>query len=59
MTFNELQTLHMKIKIEQHEQPIKPGMNPGAPEGLGVSAPLVTPCFIPFDLFYVIFQRVT
>ena len=59
VTFNDLQTLPIEIKIERHEPPIKPGMNTGAPEGLGMSAPLVTPCFIPFDPSYVIFERVT
>jgi hypothetical protein len=36
-------TLHRKIKIEQHELHSNPGVYSCAPEGLAVSAPLVTP----------------
>jgi len=32
-------TLHIKLKIEQHEPHKKPFVNSGAPEGLAVPAP--------------------
>jgi hypothetical protein len=32
-TKNDLQTIHTKLKIEEQEPHIKPGMNSGAPEG--------------------------
>jgi len=35
--------LHRKLKIEQHEPPLKPGVNSGAPERLAVSVPYVAP----------------
>jgi hypothetical protein len=42
-TNNDLQNIHIKLKIEKHEPTKNPGMNAGAPEGYAVSAPLVTP----------------
>jgi len=36
-------TLHRKLKIEQHESHYKSGVNSGAPEGLAVPGPHVTP----------------
>jgi len=36
-------TLHIQLKIEQHEPDLKPGVNSGAPEGKAVPTPLVTP----------------
>jgi hypothetical protein len=42
-TNNDLQNTHIKPKIEQHEPHQKPEVNSGAPEGLAVPAPLVTP----------------
>jgi acid stress-induced BolA-like protein IbaG/YrbA len=32
-TNNDLQNIHIKLKIEFHEPHKKPGVNPGAPEG--------------------------
>ena len=37
------QALHKKLKIEQQEISIKNGVNSGAPEGLAVTVPHVTP----------------
>jgi len=31
-TNNDLQNIHIKLKIEQHEPHLKPGVNAGAPE---------------------------
>ena len=42
-------TLHRKLKIEQHEPQCKPGVNSGAPEELAVHAPLVTPVVLLVD----------
>ncbi len=36
-------TVHRKLKIEQHESHLKPRGNAGAPEGLAVPVPHVTP----------------
>jgi len=36
-------TLHIKLKIEQHEPHRKPGVRTGTPEGLAVPAIHVTP----------------
>jgi len=36
-------TLHSKLKLGQHECHKKLGPNQGAPEGLAVPAPIVTP----------------
>jgi hypothetical protein len=33
MTNNDLQTIHIKQKIEKHEPNYKPGVNLGSPEG--------------------------
>jgi hypothetical protein len=41
ITVTDLQNLHIKLKIEQHEPQIKPVVNSGASEGLVVPAPLV------------------
>jgi hypothetical protein len=30
---NDLQNIHIKLKVEQHEPHLKPGENLGAPEG--------------------------
>ena len=41
-TNNDLQTIHRKLKIEQHEHPTKKtGVNSGALDGYGVPAPLM------------------
>jgi hypothetical protein len=32
-TNTDLQNIHIKLKIEQHEPHEKPGVNSGAPEG--------------------------
>jgi hypothetical protein len=32
-TNNDLQNIHVKLKIEKHKLHQKPGVNPGAPEG--------------------------
>jgi len=32
-TKNDLQNIHIKLMIEQHEPHLKPGVNSGAPEG--------------------------
>jgi hypothetical protein len=40
---NYLQTLHRKLKIEQHESHYKQRVNSGARGGLAVPAPLVNP----------------
>ena len=32
-TNNDLQNIHIKLKIKQHEPHLKPGVNSGAPEG--------------------------
>ena len=45
-TNNDLQNIHIKLKIEQHEPHKKPEVNSGAPEGLAVPATLVTPVVI-------------
>ena len=37
------ETLHRKLKIEQHKPHEKPRLNPGAPEGLADPAPLGAP----------------
>ena len=39
-TKNDLQNIHVKLKIEKHEPHLKPLVNSGAPE---VPAPLVAP----------------
>ena len=38
-TNNDLQAIHRKLKIEQHEPHWKSGVNSGASEGLAVSVP--------------------
>ena len=42
-TNNDLQNIHIKLKIEQHEPHNKLGVNSGAPEGSPVPTPLVAP----------------
>jgi hypothetical protein len=42
-TSNDLQNNTKKTKNEQYELPYKAGLNSGAPEGLSVPVPLVTP----------------
>jgi hypothetical protein len=37
-TNNDLQNIHIKLKIEQHEPHYKPGVNSGAPEGKAVTS---------------------
>ena len=39
-------TLHRNLKIEQHGPHFKLGVNSGAPEGLAVPAPYVTPVML-------------
>jgi hypothetical protein len=40
-------TLHRKLKIKQHEPYYNPVVNSGAPEGLAVPVPIVTPFVLP------------
>ena len=40
-TNNDLQNVHIKLKIEEHELHVKPGMNSDASEGWVVPALLV------------------
>ena len=42
-TNNDLQKLHRKLNIKQHESQLKPGVNSGAPKELAVPVPLVLP----------------
>ena len=42
-TNNDLQTLHIKLKIEKHESHLKPGVKLGALEWKSIPAPLVPP----------------
>ena len=49
MAKNTNQILHRKLKIKQHELPLKPGINFGAPEGLSVPAPVVAPIMLLYN----------
>ena len=40
-TNNDLQNIHIKLKIEEHKPHLNTGVNSGAPEGYAVPAPLV------------------
>jgi hypothetical protein len=42
-TNNDLQSIHIKLKIEQHEHHLNPVVNAGGLEGLEVPAPHLTP----------------
>jgi hypothetical protein len=45
-TNNDLQNITHKTKDRLTQNPIKPGMNSGAPVWLAVPAPLVTPSML-------------
>jgi hypothetical protein len=40
---NDLQSIHIKLKIEQHKHHLNPVVNAGGLEGLEVPAPHLTP----------------